>query len=290
MPILSITCEDLTYIPMYIDKGIDDIALALENSAFSALHAFSLEDIKKGISMIQEKGCSATIIMNALFMEDEIEQKKKELEEVISYGADYVVLSDFGLFQYAKQNHFLDKVIYDPITLMTSTPEAKALMDLGVGYVCISSVLTKEEIEVISKEVISSMVIHGYLLMSISKRPLLQEYAKDKGISLEKDKTYYIQEEKRDGLMPTIEKDRGMMIYSDAVLMSFQELNDFIKAGLKRLEIQTQFLDLDTILHTIDAYQDILSGLDPKEVEERYKKENQRYTYFDGYYGEKTIK
>ena len=290
MPVLAVTCEDISKIRELATLGVDDVILALDNSAFSALRSFSVAKLAVAIEEAKKNGMTCTILMNGLFSQQDIFHTQEILNELIEDGADYITISDFGCLQFAKEDDCMNQIIYDPTTLMTSSYEAEICKKLGIGYCTISPVLTKEEIEKIAGVMPTSMIIHGHLLMSVSKRKLLSEYKDAYKKDVEEEHTYYLQEEKRSGHMPIYENNVGTMIYTDFIQESFQEINDFVDKGLDRLEIHTEFLEWDMVVDTIKAYRDILDGKDAKEIEESYKAKYGMHPLANGYYGEKTIK
>lgn len=286
---LSVTIKRKNEIAKLITLGIKEIIVNLKDSSFSALRGFSVEeivDIKKGLN----EDVKLCVNMNALFSEGEIEAKQEEMSLLLNEGIDYIVVSDFGLLRKGQKMNKADKLIYDPITLMTNSLEAKTMADLGLGYIVISSLLTKEEIIDIAKNIDNaSLIIHGHLLMSATKRKLLSEYAKEKDIVIDND-NLSIQEETRDALMPIYESEVGTLVYSDFIQESFRELNDFIEANIKRLVINTDYMSFEDVLETIKAYQRIISGEVGEEVEKEYKANINNNLLSDGYYGEKSIK
>lgn len=284
---LTISCGSIEDINTLVDLGVDDIQITLKNSAFSALPSFSYEEI---IDIRNKYNIKLAVNMNALFSESDIEEKENIMLKLLDNGIDYIVFSDFGLLNVAKKHNYENKMIYDPITLLTNSLEAKVLKETGIAYITISSLLTKEEIIDIANSIDNaSLVIHGHLLMSATKRKLLTEYEKEKNISLDGD-IHYIEEETRDALMPIYENEVGTLVYSDFIQESFKEIIDFDNAGIKRFVIDTINLDIEEIIETIKTYQRILNGEDIEEVIEDYKNKVENKLLSKGYYAEKSIK
>ena len=71
---------------------------------------------------------------------------------------------------------------------------------------------------------------------------------------------------------------------------SFKEINDFIKNGIKRLVINTDYMNYNDVLETVKAYQRIMNGENSEKVEEEYRETINSGLLNDGYYDEKSIK
>ena len=288
MSYLSVTINNINEIEELRKLSIKEIQLALKNSAFSSNYGFSYEEILNILN--DNKDMNICINMNGLIKEDEIEEKEEIMLGLLDKGISYISFSDFALLRKAKMHNYTNSLIYDPITLLTNSLEAQTIADNNLAYITISSLLTKDEIKEIASAIDNaSLIIHGHLLMSATRRKLLSSYGNNKNIGL-KDNNYYLQEETRDGLMPIYESDRGTLIYSDFIQESFMELNEFVSKGIKRLEIHTNYIDFDITKKTIRAYQDILNGKDPKEVEKEYRLSIKDELLSEGYYDEKSIK
>ncbi|MBR2066797.1 MAG: U32 family peptidase [Solobacterium sp.] len=287
---LVVTCEKLALLPQYKEWGVQEVQFALKGYTFKGLSSFTIEEIEDAISIAKSLGLQTSILFDAILQEEEEREVKEVIERVFDLGIDYLVVSDFAIMQMAERMGRLNQIIYDPITLITNSMDAKTYEDLGLAYITISSCLTKEEIEEILTHIErSSLVVHGYLLMSVSKRKLLSSYFNYFQKNKMTDK-YVLVEEKRDGKMIAIENERAMMIYSDFIQESFEEIKDFIAKGLKRLEIQTAFLEEEMIEDTIKLYRQLIEDKDCSKEIENYRKKYAAYPLEKGYYGEKTIK
>ena len=290
MSYLSVTCTNPKEIEELETLGIKEVTVVLKDSAFSSLPSFSFEEIVDINKKIKAKGMRLCVNMNALFSESEIASKQELMLKLLDEGIDYILFSDFGLLRKAKEVNKEDHLIYDPVFLLTNSIEAKTINELNLAYINISSLLTKEEIMDIASNINnSSLVIHGHLLMSATKRKLLSEYSYEKRPFMNK-KDLLIQEETRDGLMPVHESDIATLIYSDFIQESFDEIKDFINSGIKRLEIQTQYLDFEVVKETIKAYTRIINGEDVNLVKEEFFNKVDNKLLSKGYYGEKSIK
>lgn len=286
---LLVTLENKTLLKEYIEKSVDEIVVGLEGHIFSALHEFSLDEIKEISEEAHSNNVKVIVLMNRLYSQSDISQAENVLEEVLNV-VDYVMFADPALLRKAQQFNKQSQLIYRPETLMTSSEDAKIWKGFGLHSVVIPSLLTKQEVIEISSSVKdTTVIIHGHTLMSVSKRKLLSAYQHvskvDIGIS---SYSLALKEKTRDTLMPIHENAYSTMIYTDYIQESFQEMKEFMNGGVTYFEIDTPFMNEEMILETISLYRDIL---DQKEVDvDSYLNKFNKEQLLDGYYGQKTVK
>lgn len=286
MKILTVTCENRDEIAEDIALGCDEIIVALEKGCFTSMHGFSLEEIT---SIAKENPKRTVVLMNRLFGEEETAWAKQCLQQLLN-AVDGLMFADPGLMKTAEACHQENKMIYRPETLLTSANDAAWWMKQGLQSVVISPLLTEEEICTIAQNVAHTCLqIHGRLLMSVSKRKLLDAYAKVNGLAdLQEKKDLYLREDSREGRMPIYENAYGTMIYTDYIQESFAYMPSFLQAGIERFEIDTNGLARQAVQDAIVIYRSILDGTenDGRAYLEKY----QSLPLSTGYYGQKTIK
>jgi len=193
----------------------------------------------------------------------------------------------------AKEISLEDKLIYSPETLVTSAEDAKFWLSTGMYSVNISPLLTEEEILKIASSVRHCGIqVFGYLLMSISKRPLLTAYQEVANIEepLHHNHHLYLREQKRDGMMPAYENEAGMMIYTDFVQESFAWLEPFSNAGIQRFEMYGNYIPQAALLDAVRMYRRVIDGEDGESVRKEFVSKYPELPVSDGYYGQKTIR
>jgi putative protease len=286
MKILTATCESMQQIKAYTEAGADEIILALKDGCFSSLHGFSAAEIR---TISAANPVRTAVLMNRLFGEEEEQWAENILAEILPY-ADAILFSDPGLMLTAQRLHAQDHMIYRPETLLTDTGDASWWMEQGLQSVQISPLLTEEEILEIARNVPqTSLQIHGRLLMSVSKRKLLQAYADIHELpSFRDQKDLFLKEESRDGRMPIYENAYGTLIYTDYVQESFSCMNDFMEAGICRYEVDTNGLQEKEAADAIKIYRRQLNG--QKEDGSFYMDQYQYLPLSSGYYRQKTVK
>ena len=292
MKYIAVTCENRNHLREFHARKADEVIFPLENHSFFAGREYSVSEITEMITEAHQTGMKATVLMNRLFHEDEVQDACRNMLEVIEKGADHIEFADPALFYFARSNGFADRMIYESSTLMTNAYDGSFWLEQEANNVIISSLLTKEEIVEIAKKMKNSgVVIHGHLLMSVSKRKLLSAFSEEYGLASLKDRTTVtLQELQRQEHMPAFENSQAMMIYSDYVQESFAEMPLFMEAGIERYEIHSPFLAEEALLDAVDVYRKILDGQDAENEIGEYRMKYSHLSLSDGYYGKKTVK
>lgn len=292
MKTLCVTCEDPLLLEAYQNSGADEVILAMQEGCFSPLHAFAKDEILAMIPRIHALGMQAGILMNRLFHEDDVMAAETAMEEFVLHGADSIIFADTALARHALKCGFMNRMVYQPETMMTSSYDAKVWSETGLKTLMISSLLTKAEVSAIASSVTCAGInIHGYQLMSVSARPLLTAYAEQTGLPPLREKDgLYLQEEKRNGMMPVYESAYAAMIFSDYIQESFDELPAFIAAGAERFVIDSWHLDTECITDTVSLYRSILDQKADAEDISAYREKYQKLPLSTGYYEQKTVR
>ncbi len=292
MKILSTTLENKSLLENYIQSGVNEVILALKGNTFSALKEWDEEEIDEIKDICHQQNVKVTVLMNRLYSEADIYEAQQTMQRILENGVDGLMFADPGLLRYAKKNQLESNLIYRPETLMTCNEDAIFWMQEGLQSVVIPCLLTKDEVIEIAKETKdTTVIIHGSTLMSVSKRKLLSAY---KHVSNQEfdvsSKTLALKEKQREDHMPAYENAYSMMIYTDYIQESFEEMEDFMNAGVKYFEIDTVFMTDEMILDTISIYRNILDGNDALKSINAYKEKYKDLHLSDGYYGQKTVK
>ncbi len=292
MKYLAVTCERKEDLSILRENQADEVILALKDHCFSALCAFTKEEIRTMIEESHRLGLKTTIVMNRLFHQNEYEEAQKTMMEMIAAGADHIDFADPCLALKAMQEGCLAKLIYDSLTMMTNHADAGFWLETGVDTIILSPLLTKQEIIAIAKQTAASgAIVHGRLLMSVSKRKLLSAFSEEYDLpALKYKRNITIRECKRDEHMPVYEDDTCMMVYTDYVQESFDEMKAFMDAGIQRFEIRGEFLPDEAVQDALKIYRGLLAEKDMESEIQTYRETYRGLSLSDGYYGQKTVK
>lgn len=293
MTILNASCHSLQDITELKENGADEVTFGFKDNIFSALHGFTLPEIKEGIQICHDHGLKAVVMMNRLYDEKDIDEAELTLNKVLETGVDYIEAADPGLFLCAEKIEKMDHMIYRSETLMTNKEDASWWMNAGCASVVISPLLTEAELVDIAKTVQhTSLMIHGYQLMSVSKRKLLSAWkeASSSNTDVMDNHHLYLEESTRKEKMPVYENAHAMMIYTDFMQASFEKMNMFIQAGVERMILEDVWMDKQAFLDALKGYKDIINGNDGTVTGQKYREKYPDLPLSEGYYGQKTIK
>lgn len=292
MKILTVTLENRNLLKDYIDLGVNEVVLASADNTFSALHEFTGEEIKEIVEECHMHHMTVTVLMNRLYSEKDIYAAQKEMEEILHLGVDGLMFADPGLLKYAKEKHLESYLTYRPETLMTCNEDALFWKEQGLRSVVIPCLLTKDEVMDIAKYTPdTTVIIHGSTLMSVSKRKLLSAYKQvnQKDFDVHS-KTLSLKEKQREAYMPAYENAAAMMIYTDYIQESFDEMHAFMDAQVTYFEIDTPFMSEEAVIDAIRIYRMLLDKKDASREIQAYRDKYQDKELSDGYYGQKTVK
>lgn len=293
MKILCTACSDLSKAVEIRNRGADEIILACKDQTFSAMKEYPADEIVSFLPQGHAAGLKISVLMNRLYGQQDITEGQDLLEYLLEHDVDNVYFADPGLFNEAVRLHRESGMIYDPGTLMTSAEDAFFWMEQGLASVVISPLITEEEILRIAEAVEhTTLIVHGHELMSVSKRHLLSAYRDVSGKKQEMDYNSHLtmREHKREGRMPVYENRYGMMVYTDFIQESFDEMTAFLESGVERFIIEDSFMNQNAFMDAVSAYRKILDGADPLKTGKEYRERYGDLPLSSGYYGQKTIR
>ncbi len=149
----------------------------------------------------------------------------KSLNELFIFLKDEVItgiiVSDLSTIKVAEKYDLLDKIIYDPNTLITNNIDFNYLEKYKINGAFISNVVDLNTLKSIlnKKEIKAFYTGFGYINLFNSKRKLVKLYHEfDNKININnKDKFFNIKEETRTDLMPLMQDENGTYIFSSEI-------------------------------------------------------------------------
>ena len=266
-----------------LKAGADEIAYSLKGQSFTGLPEISLEELSD---------CrSYALFLNRFYFEEDLPNLKAVLDQLDAMNPEHLYFSDPAVIQLAS-DHIRRKLIYRPEMLAVSSEDVSFWNERGIAGVSISPLLTRKELlQIVSSCPHTEITIHGNLLISASRRPLLSHWQRFSGYpeSLRNTEGLSIRESKRSEKMPIRETDAGTLIFSDFVQESFLHLKDFAQSGAERFFLNPVLSDPDSLAEAVAAYRQILSGGDPALIAGNYRKNHPELSFSEGYYEQPTI-
>ena len=281
---ITVSAENAQETRIFREAGADEAVLAPERCAMSALPEADIETI---ISC-----APVSLMMNRLFMPEDLHIPESVLDALEPGQIDRIYFSDPALVKIAEARGLKEKLVYRPEMLAVSTFDAAWWMSRKIGSVSVSPLLTRDEIaDILRKCPGLQVTVHGRLLMSVSGRPLLSAYREDTGTEFDTNgRNLFLQESKREGLMPVFETESGTYIYSDFVQESFADLILFRECGADSFYVERLGSGVQEIAEAIKAIRRILNGSDAEKEAEQYRRMFPELPLSEGYYGQKTIR
>ncbi|MDE6660446.1 MAG: U32 family peptidase [Anaeroplasmataceae bacterium] len=176
-------------------------------------------------------------------------------------------ITDLGLAHILKELGLIERTIFDPITMITNSLDAKAYMEYGFHSLGLSNEITLKDIErIISKSNCKAFVqVFGYRIMLSTRRTLLSLY-QDKIKTKFPLENLTIQEATRNDFFPIEETLQGTKIYRSQLICLLKELEPL---PLEFAYIDSYRLDKDIFKEVVKLFSLIKS----KEHKEEALKE-----------------
>ncbi len=211
-----------------------------------------------------KKACTAhqvemSIAANRLFSEEQLPQLYEFLCLCKELDVDSIYFSDEAVLAYGQKLGIVNKLIYQPDTLMTNHNDVNFYLGEGIKRVVLAREITLDEILTIANHCAPQrleIIVHGYSVAMYSKRPLLTNYMKFLGVdrSLQKQMNLTIEEATRNERMPIYEDENGTHIFSAAIQQSFAQWEILNDAGIHTARIDGIFHRREEIYPVIELY------------------------------------
>lgn len=160
-----------------INAKSDGIILALPEFSIRQISFLDPEDLENTVQKIHEHSLLAAVNAMKMLEEDEIEEAEEFLKLCQSAGVDEIYIADEGWIQLARKMDLIDRLIFQPETLMVNGYDAKFYLDQGLKSVSMAHELTLDEIlSCASVAGPIEILIQGYYSWMSSRRPLLSNY------------------------------------------------------------------------------------------------------------------
>lgn len=269
--------------------------LRVADSFFSARPAAVLsdEDITFLAEACRENGMKWELMMNRIFMEDDLDRLHLRMEQVKVWQPDGLVYMDPAVAVLAEPLGLSSKLIYAPDTLMTSAEDILTMLGTGIGRVVLAAEITLPEILEIAAAVPGDRLelqIHGRQVMAYSRRPLISHYLSvirhaplKQGL---KDLT--LRESTRTGRMPVLEDEQGTSVFMESTLCCLHEIETLAAAGLQHFSLDGIFSSDAELAAALNSYRAVLQGASTKTEAAALSRQFPGQNYGTGYLYMKT--
>lgn len=217
---------------------------------------FKKYDSKKIIEKTLSYNLIPILKFNKMIHPNEITIVKNMINDYLNYNCLYYI-TDLGLLNIFKELNLINKVIYDPITMICNSLDAKNYYDFGVCSVGISNEITIEDLNlIINKTNVKAFYqVFGYRLMLHSKRMLVSLYEEKINKKFNKDNMVLV-ESTRSDIYPIVENDQGTLIYRSGIISLIKELKNM---NLEFAYIDHFRIDDKTYIEVVNIYSNYLN-------------------------------
>jgi len=273
------------------EAGIGAVVVGGENFAIASPLCLDKGELERLMIEAHELQMEVHVLCNRILFDEDIPVLTEYLKYLKKIAVDVIYYGDVAVHTIGKELDLLEQLVFMPGYILTNSQDIKAYLKQGIQRVEIANELTLEEKLAIAdacpRQV--QVVLHGYLMMSYSRREFISNYFSEIGNSNnpKNDFNYYLVEETRENSMPILETEYGTMIYSPYVVKSFHEIKQLAEK-VSYFRIEGLFLEQAYLIDVVKAYQRILTGDNEVEVEREFLEKYPYVIHESGFYYQKT--
>lgn len=261
---------DLQNLPEVVQAAPDAVIFGLKGFSLRTRADLDCEQFSEVTRALHEKGIQVFANAQAMLEENRVPQAKEAFEGLLKAGVDGIYTADEGWMEMALEKNCMDKIIFQPETLVCSGQEARFYRDLGVQAVSLAHELSFREIADCAKQSdgLEVLIAGNYSWMD-SRRPLIENYLRTIGKEevFADGKIFWIQEMKREAKLPVIQDEKGTHVLSGEPLFSDAWLLKLKDAGIERMRVDALVSGNLQAIEDLQRARAILNG----ESAEEYK-------------------
>lgn len=238
-----------------LNKCINYIDGAILNNKDTSLIYEDL-DLDKAILLCKNNNVLPIIAINKMLYPNDLEFIKEFMNK---YKDNLFLATDIAVYMIALELNIVDRVIFDPQTMITNQLDLNEYSSLGFDAVAMSlEIPLKDVSESIDNQMANVFYqIFGHRLMFYSKRKLISLYEEKANIKASRD-NLYLRESTREDYIPTIENSNGTMMYRP-YLISLIDNFEIIKK-FKYGYLESLYLDDSVFLEVLKIYKSLNDG------------------------------
>ncbi|MGL5936394.1 MAG: peptidase U32 family protein, partial [Cetobacterium sp.] len=245
-----------------VKAGADEIYMGLKGfGARRNAVNLTLEEYKEALDYAHERGVKVFLTLNTIMMDVEIEAISINLKELYKHGLDAVIVQDFGLAKFIKQN-------YPGLELHGSTQmtvanhiEANYLKSIGFERVVLPRELSFEEIKSIREktDIELEIFVSGALCISYSGNCYMSSFiggrSGNRGMCAQPCRKKYTSNGEEEGyfLSP---KDQ---------LYGYDEIQKLKEIGIDSIKLEGRMKEPNYVFQTVNYYKELINGNNVEE-------------------------
>ena len=226
--------EDINLLKDYLDYALINVPKYSIN--------YKDIDVDKAVKLCDENNIKVILSINRIMHPGDL----NNVEELINKYKDKDVLfyiADLGVLNILKKYDLLNKVIYNPETMITNYLDLKLYNDMVLA--CgVSNEITLDDLKLMYDKTNSNIFYQGFglRLMFYSRRKLISLYGNKNNTTYPKENVY-LREITRTDYMPIIENEENTLIYRPYYISLLDKLNEI--KYVKFLYIESFNIDMD---------------------------------------------
>ena len=239
---------------------LDELSLLKNKLDYALIHIpfYSVNykdiDIDMALDYCKNNNIKPILSLNRIFHPGDLDGvlkiiNKYKNEDVLFY------IADLGALNLFIKNNIVNKVIYNPETMITNYLDMNEYYSLGVNACGISNEITINDLNKIS-EVNNNIYyqVFGRRLMFYSRRKLISLYGKKNNIEYPKNNTY-LRESTRTDYFPIIENENGTLIYRSYNISLLSYLDSL---NIKYAYIESFDMDMNIFEKVNEIFYDVI--------------------------------
>lgn len=245
-----------------VDAGADEVYMGLQGfGARKSAKNFSVTEYKAAIDYAHEHGSRVLLTLNTVMMDNEFEPLYHNLNELYKYGLDAVIIQDFGMFKFIKEN-FPEIEIHGSTQMTVSNHvEAEYLRELGFDRVVLSRELSLQEIKSIREktEIELEIFVSGALCVCYSGKCYMSSFigarSGNRGMCAQPCRKVY----KID------DREVGYILSPKDQLVGKEEIEFLQKIGVESIKIEGRMKEAKYVHELTGYFKNLIDGVEAEE-------------------------
>lgn len=279
-------------INLYYEVGATVLIFCDEFHGTRAPGKLNHQELVHAFQKTHDLGLKVAVYMNRIYTDKELVKAEEYFEFLKENQVEFIYYNDPAIYMIAESYDMVERLVYEPDTLMTNSRDMQFVLDQGIHHCVLSTEITLDEMKEICKNVQgkTEAILFGYLNMSYSKRHLIQNYCDELGITntcVDKMDCVLI-ESTREGKMPIMEDAQGTHIFTDYVLDAFDEMEVLKEVGIHAIRLEGIFLPSEVVADACKAFMMIDLGMPSDQVRKKFEEKYNSIPFSKGYMYQKT--
>ena len=243
------TKENLKEILPYTDAllvGLKDMSVNLPDS-------FTMSEIEEINTLCKKENKELFIALNKNMHTKDLDLLKESLLKIESLKVVGIFYYDISVVEYKEELNIKTPLVWSQEHLTTNYATMNYWASQDVKYTYVSSEITLDEIEMITKETSMDLIVplFGYLPMFVSKRNLVNNYIEYFDLN---DNSKYYELEKEDRKYPIDNTNLGTVVYSSSILNGLEEFEKIENLNISYITLNSYRIPSDKFIEVLKLF------------------------------------